>query len=53
MDMQKSHWKQLGTENRHTAVSLHGNSATQANLCIGSLVKQIQIEDSNDQFGKA
>ena len=50
--MQKSYWKQLGPETRHTAVDLHSDSATQANLCIGSLVDQTQAEDGYGQFGK-
>ena len=44
--MQKSHWNKLGRETRHTALDLHGDSATQANLCISGLVEQSQKEDN-------
>ena len=50
--MQKSYWKQLRLETRQTAVDLHSDSATQANLSIGSLVEQSQAEDGHGQFGK-
>ena len=50
--LQKSYWKQLGPETRHTAVDLYSDSATQANLCVNSLVEQSQAEDGHGQVGK-
>ena len=42
----------MGPVTRHTAVDLHSDSATQANVCINSLVEQSQAEDSHGQIGK-
>ena len=42
-----------GLETRHTAVDLYSDSATQTNLCIGSLAEQSQAEVGYGQFGKA
>ena len=42
----------IGAKNRHTAVDLHSDSATQANLYINSLVEQSQTEDGHGQVGK-
>ena len=46
MAMEESHWKQLGPETQNTAVNLHGDSKTQANLCIGGLMEQSQTDDN-------